>query len=348
MAAALWFFQPRGRRRRDRIFRDRDNPFDYETEKAIFSKYRLPRHIIIQLCQQFEYELKRPTLRSCALPVSLQIMIALRFFATGSFQAVVGDIHNISRQSASYVISDVVESLVRVANTYIFMATNQGALNEIKRRFHEIAGFPTTIGVIDGTHIKIKAPSTDEHLYVNRKHFHSINVQCVCDSKLNFFNIVAKWPGGTHDSFIWNNSSLKLIFDNGTILDGWLLGDSAYPLRPWLLTPVLNPITPSENRYNSVHVNTRNTIERAIGVFKSRFRCIDFSGGTLIYTPKKACRIAVAVAVLHSLCVDNNVPLPDRNDPVDHGLIRGTHYQGNNMNDGARTKEMLINGRFSH
>lgn len=157
-----------------------------------------------------------------------------------------------------------------------------------------------------------------------------------------------KWPGGTHDSFIWNNSSLKHIFDNSTISDGWLLGDSAYPLRPWLLTPVLNPITPSENRYKSAHVRTRNTVERAFGVLKSRFRCIDSSGGTLLYTPKKACRIAVTVAVLRNVCVDNNVPLPDGYDPVDHGHIRGTHYQGNIMNDGARTKEMLINGRFSH
>lgn len=97
MAAVLWFFQLRRRRRRDRIFRDRDKPLDYETEEAIVSKYRLPRHIIIQLCQQFEHELQRPTLRSCELTFSLQIMVALGFFATGSFQAVADDIHNISR-----------------------------------------------------------------------------------------------------------------------------------------------------------------------------------------------------------------------------------------------------------
>jgi hypothetical protein len=48
----------------------------------------------------FEIEIQRPTRRSRAFPVSIQIMVALRFFATGSFQVVNGDIHNISQSSA--------------------------------------------------------------------------------------------------------------------------------------------------------------------------------------------------------------------------------------------------------
>jgi hypothetical protein len=125
MAAALWLIQQRRLRRRDRLFRDRDNPFDYETDESIVNKYRLPRPLIAQLCQQFEHELRRPTLRSCALPVSLQIMVALRFFATGSFQAVLGDVHNISRQCVSYVLNDVIECIVGIANTHIYMPTSE-------------------------------------------------------------------------------------------------------------------------------------------------------------------------------------------------------------------------------
>lgn len=50
-------------------------------------------------------------------------------------------------------------------------------MNSIIQDFYEEAGMPCTIGAIDGTHICIKAPSTEEWNYVNRKGQHSINVQ---------------------------------------------------------------------------------------------------------------------------------------------------------------------------
>jgi hypothetical protein len=108
---ALWLIQQRKLHRNHRlhVFKDTDNPFDYERDESIVSKYWLPWRLIVQLCQLFERELKRPTLRSCTLLVSLQIIVALRFFATGSF--------DISRQCMSYVLSNVINCIIRITNT---------------------------------------------------------------------------------------------------------------------------------------------------------------------------------------------------------------------------------------
>jgi len=84
-------------------------------------------------------------------------------------------------------------------------------------------------------------------------------------------------------------------------------GDSGYPAEPWLLTPVAAPGTAAETAYNTAHVKTRNVIERCFGVMKSRFRCLDNSGGTLLYTPERACRIVTAVSVLHNFCITRNI-----------------------------------------
>jgi len=40
---------------------------------------------------------------------------------------------------------------------------------------------------------------------------------------------------------------------------------------------------------------------------KSRFRCLDKSGGTLLYTAEKACQLVTATAVLHNYCVNRNI-----------------------------------------
>lgn len=94
----------------------------------------------------------------------------------------------------------------------------------IKMQFAAIAGFPNVIGAIDCTHIAIKAPSEEEFAYVNRKHFHSINVQIICDAQMRLTNIVARWPGSTHDSYILTNSMVGMRLQAGRVRDGWLLG----------------------------------------------------------------------------------------------------------------------------
>lgn len=55
----------------------------------------------------------------------------------------------------------------------------------------------------------------------------------------------------------------------------WLIGDSGYPLQPWLMTPILDaaPNTP-DGRYTRAHCRARNCIERFNGVLKVRYRCV--------------------------------------------------------------------------
>jgi len=73
------------------------------------------------------------------------------------------------------------------------------------------------------------------------------------------------------------------------------------------MTPLANPTTASETAYNAAHAKTRNVIERCFGVMKSRFRCLDRSGGTLLYSAEKTCKIVVAVAVLHNMCISRRL-----------------------------------------
>lgn len=88
-------------------------------------------------------------------------------------------------------------------------------------------------------------------------------------------------------------------------------GDSGYPLRSYMMTPIINanPDTP-ESHYTNMHVQTRNIIERTIGLLKARFRCL-LVHRVLHYRPKVAASIINACVILHNICNRANIPVPE-------------------------------------
>jgi len=66
----------------------------------------------------------------------------------------------------------------------------------------------------------MKALSHDEFVYVNRKQFHSINVQNIYNAQMHLTNIVVRWPGSTHDSYILRYSIVGDRLQAGTVRDG--------------------------------------------------------------------------------------------------------------------------------
>ncbi|KAM7282248.1 putative nuclease HARBI1 [Ixodes scapularis] len=192
-----------------------------------------------------------------------------------------------------------------------FPVTPQAAMRTA-RGFAEINGFPKVLGCIDGTHIALKIAKKDQNIYRNRKGYDSLNVQAVCNASNEITQLTVKWPGSTHDSFMWRNCDLSEKFEAGGMPDGWLLGDAGYPLQPWLMTPFRKPKEEEgEEAYNMCLTKTRQVIERTFGILKSRFRCLDRSGGVLQYTPSVCCRIIVACVVLHNYCIRHHVSLTD-------------------------------------
>lgn len=118
--------------------------------------------------------------------------------------------------------------------------------------FERIARFPFVIGIVDRIHINIQAPALAiERDFVNRKNRHSVNIQVIVDSRGLFTNVVVNWPGSAHDSFIMRNSNIWHAFETGR-LRGIILGDSAYALRPWLMTPFRRPTGVPQRRLVSL------------------------------------------------------------------------------------------------
>ncbi|KYN21869.1 Putative nuclease HARBI1 [Trachymyrmex cornetzi] len=184
-----------------------------------------------------------------------------------------------SQTSISVSIHATVNALNNIMGHWIQFLTTDRRKQEIKQEFFENTGLPVVIGAIDGTHIAIFPPQTErEHLFINRKQYNSLNVMIVCSYNNEILAVNAMHGGRTHDSRVFRSSRLLHYLEEQQEAGergSWLIGDSAYPLKPYLLKPFINaPLGSPEFRYTEHFTKARSSAERGIGVLKGQWRCL--------------------------------------------------------------------------
>ena len=293
--------------RRRAIIRDRSNPFIEYDDTEFISRFRMNKAGVLVLLDRIGDRLDNTHTTATCIPPVLQLTVALRFYASSSYLKVTGDLFGIDISTVSRIVAKVTREIASLRGHFIFFPGADETVH-VHRRFHDIAGIPGVVGAIDCTHIAIQSPGGDQaELYRNRKGYFSINVQAIGDSNYMIRNIVARWPGSTHDSRIFDNSHICARFEHQEI-NGILVGDSGYPLRPYLVTPVLRPQTRAQRRYNYALCKTRVVIENLFGILKRRFPCLKLQLRLKLDT---SLAVIVACAVLHNICRQTGAPLPD-------------------------------------
>ena len=148
--------------------------FDSLDDVDLIARYRLPWHCITELSDLLN-DLEWRTKRTQSVSVATQVLTALRFYATGSFQKDAGDLHGISRDSVSRCVSAVSSSLCNVASHHISFPGDQLAQQRTMAAFN----FPNVLGCVDRMQIPITVPHTSEHLFICQNGFHACDAQPV-------------------------------------------------------------------------------------------------------------------------------------------------------------------------
>ena len=147
------------------------------------------------------------------------------------------------------------------------------------------------------------------------------------------WNVCAGQPGGAHDAtqFVWSKIYTQLrtreilpepILDIGGLeIRPYLLGDAAYPSRPYLLKSfkpnVNDPKFQYKRRFDESLNSGRVVIEKAFGALKNRWRILK----NLNMGVDKVATITLACCVMHNYCEIflERVPLPNNFDQrADH------------------------------
>lgn len=244
----------------------------------------------------------------------MQVLCALNFYAGGTYQRRVGrDAHNYVSQSivsrSVRVISEIIST--KLGPKYIKFPQTPGEIEKVKQEFFIRYGVPGIRGLVDGSHIPLAALENEiEMAFMNRKSFHSLNVQFITDLSDMIRNVNARFPGSNNDFTVWANSNIRCHLEgqyNSGVYDEYLFGDTGYTLEPWLLTPISNPADEIDAFFNRIHKTIRSGIERTIALLKGRFRCL-LGERKLRYAPVVCAHIVNACVVLHNILVSNNVP----------------------------------------
>lgn len=161
------------------------------------------------------------------------------------------------------------------------------------------------VGAIDGSHIRILKPKQHPNSYLNRKGFHSVLLQGVCDPEKLFIDVFVGVPGSVHDSRLLSMSDLSERIQNGEITfpnNGHLIGDLAYTLSINLMVGFKNfgNLTPRQIRYNTKLSKTRVIIENAFAYLKGRFRRIKFMETVRL---DFIASLVMVGCILHNVCL---------------------------------------------
>lgn len=233
--------------------------------------------------------------------IFLQILLYLRYVGHNGFYHTIRDAAGPSTHTVGRVVRRVSEALFDLRHEFIKWPEQP---ENLAQNFYSIAGFPSIAGAIDGCHVLVIPPKQDELSFLNRHHTHSINVLCVAGPNREILYLNANQGGRCHDSRVLQNSSLWQLFEIQRQLPfpgAVLLGDSGYPLKPWLMTPYLGNLDESRRRFNASHSRTRCLVEQCFGILKQKFHCL--RSGLRVKDMTLAGKIITSCAILHNLSI---------------------------------------------
>ncbi|KAJ8930400.1 hypothetical protein NQ314_016795, partial [Rhamnusium bicolor] len=242
-------------------------------------------------------------------------------------------------------------SLLDIAPRYIKFPKSPEEKERLSDDFFKVSGFPSTLGCINGTSIPVITPSHKiKSTYVNRHDTLAITVQAICDHRKCFIDVFTGTPGKIHDSRVLKLSHVYKLLPNICGSNYHILGDSAYHIREWLLTPYrdFGNLDENERQFNKTFCATRVLIENSFGILKSRFRQL-----LQVQSVEKISKFIFSCCVLHNLCIMNCDELEQEECMVNCTI--GDNIEGSNTEDTevhlrklGEIKRKFIKNRLTH
>lgn len=285
----------------------------YNDDEWWKENFRMSQGTYHLLCNDLNNHIQRQFTRFRP-PISVNARVAITIWrlSTNSDCRTIATLFGVGRSTVYEILSDTCDAITsHLMKRYVHIP-NFEVLQKIVFKFEQHWGFPQAIAAIDGSHIPIIKPLQCPSDYYNRKGYYSILIQALVDSHGLFMDVNIGWLGKVHDARVFANSSCFYKGNANALFPQWLqningitvplliLGDSAYPLLPWLMKPYLENehTTSQEHAFNYRQSRARMVVENAFGRLKGRWRCL--MKRIDIHTIPDVINIIAACIVLHN------------------------------------------------
>ena len=238
-----------------------------------------------------------------AIPVQVKVAVSIIRLASGNSMQCIVDLYKIGLSSSQQAISQFCGAIKKILLRKFISWPGPATMDRYVQEFQDLHQIPYVVGAIDGSHIPIIAPRLHAADYYNRKGFHSLLLQGVVSAKCLFWDFDIGWAGSMHDANLWSRTEIGQHCKAGKLSPYCLVGDAAYPCRPWMLAPFKgynDGLSREEYHWNFVQSSTRMCVERAFGMLKGRWRILL---KTINVHLKNVPDLVATYLILHNMCI---------------------------------------------
>ncbi|KAJ4963527.1 hypothetical protein NE237_023466 [Protea cynaroides] len=191
------------------------------------------------------------------LSPEIRLGIGLFRLATGSGYADISSRFGVSEATSRFCTKQLCRVLCTNFRFWVAFPS-PSELESVSTAFEAIGGIPNCCGVIDCTRFRVAREGGYQE--------DSVAAQIVVDSSSRILSVVVGFHGDKGDSRVLKSSTFYRDVEEGNLLNSpsmflkgvavpqYLIGDGGYPLLPWLMVPIVDPVRAScEENFNVVH-----------------------------------------------------------------------------------------------
>ncbi|XP_010541080.1 PREDICTED: putative nuclease HARBI1 [Tarenaya hassleriana] len=278
-------------------------------EEEFRREFRMSKSTFNLICEELQEAVtKKNTMLRDAIPAPKRVGVCVWRLATGAPLRHVSERFGLGISTCHKLVIEVCRAINDVLMPKYLRWPSEQELRSTKERFESLYKIPNVVGSIYTTHVPIIAPKVHVAAYFNKRHTdrnqktsYSITVQGVVNSDGIFTDVCIGNPGSLTDDQILEKSSLfRQRAARGLLRDGWIVGNSGFPLTDWLLVPYTRTnLTWTQHGFNERIGEIQAAAMAAMGRMKGRWACLQKRTEVKL---QDLPYVLGACCVLHNIC----------------------------------------------